>query len=448
MSDRQQADSNVRAIEAHGFKVGHVIEALNVSGGLVADGPQWSKALDRVRKGQSAGVAVPYIDRLSRDVRGGLTWVDALGAAGGILLSGGRKIDMGNPHERAAFISELNMAELQLNVYKEKSRETMADVRKRGILNRLPYGYMRNEEYPKGPLREPGRDRKALIPDDVEREHVALIFQMRADGAKWPPIIEALHQLGVASPSGEPYWSTSTLSTIVRNRVYRGEVKMGDHVTRDAHDELVSEGLWRAAQSSATRVRTGRNLPGVAHGLVVCSGCGRRLQVQRSGKGRTFYGCRRFGSQGPCPAPVTGDQAKLDAYVDRLVGDAIEQGQIDAVSAQRDLDALEQTWRAAETELAQWVDGAAGIPGDVIARKLSALAQTVELAQAAYHDALHTAESASDLPTTNASYLARTIPERQALAQRLLHSVTLMPFPPGSWRRGADPATRCRADWK
>ena len=450
MSDRQQAHSNIASIEAHGYKVGQIIEALNVSGGLVADGPQWQNALERVRKGRSAGVAVAYLDRLSRNVRGGLAWVDALGEAGGILISGGRIINIANPHERAAFISELNMAELQLNVYKERSRETMADVRKRGITNRLPYGYMRNEEYAKGPLRDPERDRKALLPDPDQKAHVVMIYQMRADGSRWPAIVEALHALGVRSPKGEPYWAISTLTHLVRNRIYRGEVTMGaGHVTPDAHEALVSESLWRAAQPNGVRVRTGRNVPGVAHGLLTCSGCGRPLQVQRGGHGRTFYGCRRHGgSQGPCPAPVTGDQAKLDAAVDLLVSEIIGQGALEVVSARRDLDALEATWRAAEAEQTHWIEGAAGLPSDAIRKKLQALGESVEQAKAAYHDALHVAgESSADLPTTSASYLERPVAERQRVARGLIRSIILQPFEKGASRRGADPGTRCLVEW-
>ena len=73
---------------------------------------------------------------------------------------------------------------------------------------------------------------------------------------------------------------------------------MGGHVTRDAHDGAVTEEEWQAAQSGAARVRTGRNLPGVAHGLSPAQGAAVRWQVQRAGHGRTFYGCQRKSGRG------------------------------------------------------------------------------------------------------------------------------------------------------
>ena len=103
-SDRFQREGNERAIEGHGYRVGQHVEALNVSGGLAATGGQWRQALERVRNGQSAGVAVAYIDRLSRDVANGLAWVDALAEAGGVLISGARVINIANPHERFMLI--------------------------------------------------------------------------------------------------------------------------------------------------------------------------------------------------------------------------------------------------------------------------------------------------------------------------------------------------------
>ena len=155
MSDRLQRESAGGATEAHGYTVGEVVEALNVSGGLVANGAQWQRALQRVRDGASAGVAVAYIDRLSRDVATGLAWVDELARAGGVLISGGRVIDMTNPHERSALSPSCNMGELQLNIYKEKNREVMAAVKRRGILDRVPYGLARTTD----PADDPKRSR-------------------------------------------------------------------------------------------------------------------------------------------------------------------------------------------------------------------------------------------------------------------------------------------------
>lgn len=441
-SDRIQYETNVRAIEIHGFQVGERVPALNVSGGLVADGEQWQRALRRVEQGHSAGVSINQVDRLSRNVARGLAWVDSLASAGGVLISGARIINLTNPHERAMFIGELNNAELQLNIYKERSREVMADVRKRGVSNRLNYGYRRNEG------EDPTKDPKAFLVDDEQAETVRMIFRMRADGARWPAVIDKLHDLGVRSPSGNEWWVASTLASMVASRVYLGEVKMGEHVTKGAHDRLVSPDLWRAAQSTEGRVFTGKNKSGVAHGLLVCSGCGVALQVQRNGNGRTFYGCRRRHSSGPCPAPVNGDQGKLDAFVDDLVAGALEGAHgLDAVQARKDLTEAVQARREAESDLEAFLSGTKGLSAEIIAHHVARHQDEIARAIAAEDQARAQAKAAEDLPESGDAYRRLPLARRQKVAQALIARITLDPFPPGAGKRGANPADRARVRW-
>jgi len=435
-SDRFQRDGNERAIEGHRYRLGRHVEALNVSGGLVASGDQWQAALERVRRGRSAGVAVNYIDRLSRDVATGLAWVDELGKAGGVLISGGRVINLANPHERFMLIGELNNGELQLNIYKEKSRETMADVKQRGILNRLPFGYRRNH----GEIED--ADPKMLLIDDKQAPTVELIFEMRAAGSGWQAIVDRLHDLGVRSPKGAPYWTPSSLTSMVKNRVYRGEVTMGGHVTRRAHQPIVSEELWQAAQSNKRRIRTGKNVGGVAHGLVFCSGCGLPLQVQRNGTSdRLFYGCRRRSSGGPCPAPVNGVCDKIDTYVDELTATLIDGEALGVVNAQRDIDKLERTAREAQANYKAFFDGVKGMSSQEIRETLQALEAERDDALSAYEEA-RDAQDDSDLPESGPDYLSRPLVERRRIAHRLIPRLVLRPFPKGAGKRGANPADR------
>jgi DNA invertase Pin-like site-specific DNA recombinase len=438
-SDRYQRDGNERAIEGHGYQLGRHIEALNVSGGLVATGSEWQAALERVQTGDSAGVAVAYIDRLSRDVANGLAWVDALAAAGGVLISGARVINIANPHERFTLIGELNNGELQLNIYKEKSRETLADVQRRGISNRLAYGYARNG------TRDRKRDPKAFVINARQARVVKLVFDLRAAGERWSAIIRELHTRQVASPSGQPYWTANTLASVVKSRVYRGAIRLGGHVTKQAHQPIVTERQWKAAQSKATRVRTGKHQPGVAHGLLTCSGCGGPLSVQQGGHGHTFYGCRRQSSQGACPAPVNGSQAKLDEFVDLLVADALDgQHGLDVVAAKQDLTAAADAVDVAVYDRSQFLHGTRGMDGHAIASALESLNADLERAHHAYQDALTRAENATGLPASGGAYRRLPVNARRRVAGQLIHELILDPFPRGAMKRGADPADRVR----
>lgn len=441
-SDRLQRDGNEHAITGHGYQLGRHVEALNVSGGLVATGDQWQAALDRVRSGESAGVAVAFIDRLSRDVATGLPWADALGHAGGVLIGGGRLINMANPHERFMFISELNNGELQLNIYKVRSREVMTDVQKRGIANRLNYGYARNG------ATDPSRDPKAFVIDPVKADTVKTIFLMRGAGEKWSTIIKLLHSQGVPSPTGESYWTTGTLAEMVKNRVYVGEVHMGGHVTRKAHKRIVTEAQWKAAQSKAVKVRNGKHAPGVAHGLLTCTGCGNPLSVQSSGDGHTFYGCRRNSSAGPCPAPVTGKQSTIDDYVDDQVERALNGGHVlDVVKAQQDLTALKEAMDAAIEDELQYHLATAGKKADVIAKAIDMHADRVKAATEKYNEQLDAVRTVEDLPVDGAAYRALPVAWRRKTAADLIDHIDLMPFPKGANKALSVASDRLDVHW-
>ena len=176
MSDTQQDEANKRAIRDHGGRLGRVLPAMNVSGGDVFGSEEWRTALARVRSGESDGVAIAYLDRYGRDTAAGLAYTDELAAAGGALIIDGRKVDPDNPEERMMLILGLGQSEYQLRIYKKRSRATMKRVQARGITNRVPYGYQRNQRAD-GTLPAEGRDPKMLVPDPITMPIVQRIFE-------------------------------------------------------------------------------------------------------------------------------------------------------------------------------------------------------------------------------------------------------------------------------
>jgi DNA invertase Pin-like site-specific DNA recombinase len=440
---RSQTDKNRHAIENLGGRVGRVYRALDESGSTIFASPEWLEALDRVKRGDSAGVAVEYIDRMGRNTPEGLAYVAQMTVYGGQVIVDGRPVDFTDPYEKAMFAQAMVQAELTVDIAKQRARRTMNDVQARGIANRVSYGYDRNEA--DGRRIDPARDRKALVINDEQAAVVKLIFTMRADGERWPAIIDELHRRGVLSPTGQPYWTTGTLTLMVKSRVYRGEVKMGGHVTKGAHKPIVTEQLWKAAQSKATRVRTGKHKPGVAHGLLTCSGCGGPLSVQQGGQGFTFYGCRRQSGRGPCPGPVNGSQAKLDEFVDGLVAEALDgEHGLDVVGGQQDLTAAKAAMDTAVHDRAEFLKGTRGMDAAVIAEALEGLNADVERTQEAYTDAVDRADTAADLPESGDAYRRLPVDRRRGVAASLIEELVLDPFPKGAMKRGANPADRVR----
>jgi hypothetical protein len=220
---------------------------------------------------------------------------------------------------------------------------------------------------------------------------------------------------------------------------------MGDHVTRGAHKPIVTEQLWKAAQSTETRVRVGKHKPGVAYGLLTCSGCGGPLSLQHGGtSGRTFYGCRRKSGRGPCPAPVNGVQGKLDQFVDDLVAEALDgEYGLEVVGSQHDLAELKAAMDAALNDRKQFLAGTRGMDADVIAEALESLNADVDRTQQAYEDALDRADAAADLPGSGDAYRRLPVDARRRVAAALIEELVLEKWT-GGQKSGANPADRIR----
>jgi DNA invertase Pin-like site-specific DNA recombinase len=443
-SDRQQLASNQRAIENVGGRVGKVFEAYDESGGTIFHGPKWAEALDRVRRGESAGVAVAYVDRFGRDVAGAYAYAAQLHRHGGKLIIDGRPLDPDSPQDKAMFGMAMVQAELTLDLAKQRSRRTMDDIKRRGINCRVNYGYARNQA-PDGGRIDPARDRKAFVVNPEQAAVVKLIYEMRAAGQRWTAIVDELHRRGIPSPTGQPWWTAQSLGSLVRTRVYVGEVKMGDHVTRGAHEPIVTEQVWKAAQSGAARVRIGKRKPGVAYGLLFCSGCGKSLALHLSVGRYAFYGCRRRSSAGPCPAPVNGAQGKLDEFVDELVAGALDgEHGLDVVTGQQDLAAAKTAMEIAIDHRKQFLKGTRGLDAHVIAEALEDLNADVERTQQAYDEALDRADVARDLPESGDAYRRLPVDRRRQVAAALIEELVLDPFPKGASKNGANPPDRIR----
>ena len=441
-SDEDQHSDNVRDITSHGYVVGRRFDAMNESGGTVFESPQWLAALDRVRNGHSNGVAVAYVDRYGRDVVGGLSYGDKLAEVGGLIMAGGRIYDLRDGDDRLAFTMMLAQGEHYLNTAKKRSKRTLKNMHNRGILNVVPYGYRRIGE------NADGVDPKTLVPHDEQAETVKAIFGMRGDGMTWAAITRALHEQGVPSPRGHEWWTAATLATLTANHVYLGEVKYGAKVTKHAHKPLVTEQQWLDAQPQARAVRNGKMKPGVAQSLLICSGCGGPLALRMNGKGLTFYGCRRSSAAGPCPAPVNGQAAVLDDYVDERVALALD-GKLGlgVVNAKHDLVAATAALKTAKADLANYQQGTEGLPPDAIAAGMRTRWEAVEAAQGNYDAARLRADTADSLPPDGDAYRDLPVAKRNRVARFLIETAVLGPFTGGA-RRESVASARLALDFR
>jgi site-specific DNA recombinase len=156
------------------------------------------------------------------------------------------------------------------------------------------------------------RDDRRLEPDPRVALVVREVFERRAEG--WGPsgLAELLESRGVATSQGSRTWSKQAVASLLRSRVYVGELSYGRDrrfVNPSAHEPIVDEGLWHAAQQPAVKRPQSPRGRGdyLLTGLLRCAACGYSLQGTRTSRGKRIYRCTRRHAGGLCPRPVRTD---------------------------------------------------------------------------------------------------------------------------------------------
>lgn len=294
-----------------GVEIAEWHEDLDVSGGKL-ERPGLDKLMGRIRAGQTGGLAVARLDRLSRaGVGDALKLVQEIHDAGGQLAA----IDLGI--DPATEFGEFGLTIMLALARMERRRITAgwANAQRRAvargvhIASRCPTGYVR-------------RDDGRLEPHPTDAPVVAELFRMKAAGASWGELADYLNSTGTQGPYKAELWTNRAMSHILQNRVYLGEARSGKHVNPDAHAPIVDRATWQAAQV-ARGTAPSRSGDGAAlAGLLRCAGCRHVLKADkmtdRDGTRLRMYRCRKFHSTGECPAPVTILERKVLPNVELL----------------------------------------------------------------------------------------------------------------------------------
>jgi DNA invertase Pin-like site-specific DNA recombinase len=442
----------VGAIQEKGGRVGQEHKALDQSGKTSVDSKSYREALRRVQRGESQGIAVAFDDRLARDWRKLRRYYDELEAAGAeVIIVNLPGVDYRTANGRTQTGLMAIVAEMKYATAKDRGEKIADRTIARGVPNRVPFGYRRNAG-PDGVKVDPDRDSKGLVPDPETASLVEQIFQMRVDGHSWVAVGEWLEGLGIAPPRGGS-WAISTLRNLTSNEMYLGVIRLGQRRLEDAHEPLVSRSLWKAAQSSKTLQRNGKNAAGLAGGLLVCVNCGRRLSV--TGTQSPSYTCRRRLDGKPCEHPVYVSKRRADAFVEDVILMILGRGVTDIVATSQEIGRYRASLSDARAELEGYVLAAKALDADLFKAGLDARQAEVDRARDALEDALSQAETAAELPTLS-GWDALDFDHKRQVARTLMESITVHDaqdtatrLTHGPWRGpGTDVEARFEVNWR
>ena len=283
-----QREQIERWAAANGVIVGEVFEELDESGAR-GDRPLLLGAIRRIEAGQSEGIIVARLDRFGRSLLDGLAAIERIVNANGSFVSAQDGLDLRTDTGRLILRVMLSMAEWELDRIRatwESARERAID---RGVyLGRTPpFGYKR------------GRDRRLEVDPDTG-PLVAEIFRRHVRGETIGDLARWLEDTKVLTALENPGWTWKAVNTILRNRVYLGEVCSGRYLSRDAHPPLVERGLWQRAQ---TRVHFQSCRHEIRRWVAACFGAlhagSRSIQVPVVGVVAVSHRCMRAAGTRP-----------------------------------------------------------------------------------------------------------------------------------------------------
>jgi site-specific DNA recombinase len=406
-----QREAIARWAEYRGISIGEWHEDLDRSGGTL-DRAGLQAILARIEDGETGGIVVSKLDRLSRSVMDGLGTIERVEAIGGQVASVSEGIDTTSANGKLQLTFFLAIAEWYRNTVKEQWAATQAFALKRGALpGRTPYGTTRLEN-------------GTVELNDETAAVVARMVTERADGKGWKAIATGLSKDGIPSP-GNGQWAATTVQSIVQSEACLGvwNGPLGARVD-DAWPAMVSREIWDAAKLVKGKRNDARNYQDrLLAGIARCAGCRRTLKRTTNQQGHVSYGC----TNRECPARASVGVAALDAYVSEALDARLRRLVFEATHPDDDvyLQLLEAR-NATQIEFERWRDDTdmrAIIGDDDYRAGLAARAKVRDEANERFHQ--HTRTTRSGLLPEDRSVTMAELPweRQQQVAGAYLYSV-------------------------
>lgn len=296
--------------------------------------PGLEDAIERAMAGETQGIVSWKVDRFSRFTEAALHDLRQLQSVGARLAFVSEDIDAGAAMGKMVYTLMLSQAEFFLENIRAGWDMAVSRAVERGVaISRTPWGFERNED-------------GTLSPHPERAAYVQEAFALAASGT----VQDAMAYLRRVMP--DRTWDTTKVRKLLRQRTYLGEVMSGEHVRRDAHDALVTEATWNAAQHCPGRRKPNENFP--LTGVARCFECGRGLVGGRSGGRGDKPSVRAYVCTGwrdkdnPCAAPPAIRAARLEGYLRDWVREELPERITVGESAD---DGPEQRRQAADEEL-------------------------------------------------------------------------------------------------
>lgn len=263
-SPKQQRDMAMACAAMFGYTIVAVHDSKADESGKTMDRASLRSVMQRKRDGLTDGAIVALTDRLGRaPIEEAMTWVRELWAVGGALVpadAGGRPVDLSDPQAETNLVLQLQIARQFWLSTARRFKHTQTDAIKAGKwIGRAPLGYEK--------VKTKGERKGCLKPAEHHADQMAHAYRLAGtDG------LHAAQSYLEARYPGR-FITTDHVRRVLRSRVYRGEVHYkGFEPNLMAHEPIVTEAEWKAAQTKPRHRAASGNYP-LTHKMH-CGRCG------------------------------------------------------------------------------------------------------------------------------------------------------------------------------
>jgi len=412
----------------NGVEIGRWWRELDESGSR-RERPMFQEALARCERGESDGIVVAKLDRFARSAVHALEAIKRLNEAGARLVSVEDGFDGSTPMGRFSIGILSLIAELELERIRESWATAVGGAVGRGvhISARVPVGYRKMED---------GR----LAVETHPGAAIAEVFRRRALGVSYSELAGYLEEQQVLPSTGNEHWSLTGVMNLLKNPVYVGQARSGKIVNNEAHEPIVTQAEFDAAQGGRTllQARDGSLASqALLGGLARCAGCDHTLKItgnteKKTGARYPVYYCVGRYAKGLCPARASIRASYLDQHVETQVLNALQaEGGVlaQAVEASGQLDEAQRQLETAEHELTLYLqtDLIGRVGQDAFMQGVDARQTRIQEARASLEGLR--SESAIAETLTSGDLLQAwpelSLPEKRALLHGLLDRVSL-----------------------
>ncbi len=258
-------------------------------------------------------VLVEKTDRLYRNLKDWVT-LDGLDVEVHLVKEGVVLSRESRSSEKFMHGIKVLMAKNYIDNLSEETRKGMTEKAQQGLWPSFaPIGY-RNVMGANG--------RRMIAPDPHTAPIIVRLFEWYATGTmSLKELTRKAREEGLSfRKSGDPV-PRSTIHTILRKRLYMGEVDWDGHIYPGAHEPLVSRDLWEQVQAvlegrHATRHRRAKRNFAFSR-LITCGHCGCAVVGEIKKRRYVYYHCT--GYKGKCPEPYVREEV-LEQQFSKLLG--------------------------------------------------------------------------------------------------------------------------------